>query len=706
MRRKRGWLSAALVFVGLALTGQAEDFRIQSFDGSGRLTFNGIPSATVYRVEWAPTPVGPWTNFTGSAGACLDAITVTGGGSVTRAVPMFYRVVADLSLNDMVLIPAGTNGGTDPDFGAYTLTVDAFYMDTCEVTKGKWDALYAWAVANGYGFDNVGDNKGADYPVSAVNWHDCVKWCNARSEKEGRTPAYYRDADYVQVYRENPLVSEPYVLESADGYRLPTEVQWEYAARGGVAGRRFPWGDTIDHDHANYIGAPASFSYDLGYADYDTRYSTGDKPFTSPVQAFSAGKNAFGLYDMAGNVGEWCYDWFPGYVGNVRVVRGGSWGAAADRCRVAYRSYDVPGGSPWVGFRTVRLVGQVTTSKLRQMAATLVCARITDAGLAAEQVNTAFNGNGRLVFNVPNNGTDYIYRVEWAPTSAGPWTNFTGAAGTWLDAIPAAGSGTVTCTVPMCYRVMATAFSFGMALIPAGTNNGIDPDGGYNLTVDAFHMDRQEVAKARWDEVAGWAATNGYDITCGDARAKAATHPVTGVTWYECLKWCNARSEREGRTPCYHVKDSVYRTGEAVPDQDCESNGYRLPTMTEWEYAARGGLQNCLLPWGNQITHSLANYFSVASYSNDVSPTRGYHPAYNDGVFPYTSPVGSFVANGYGLFDMAGNVTEWCWNAAGSRRSVRGGGWNDELHELRCHADPFLEPSTRLNNLGFRSVCR
>ncbi len=353
----RGWLSVALACA--AWMGRADDFRVRSFDGSGRLVFDEIPSATVYRVEWAPSPVGPWTNFAGSAGASLDALTVTGGGSVTCAVPMFYRVTAVMSLTDMVLVPAGTNNGMDPDFGAYALTVDAFYMDTCEMTKGKWDTVFNWAIANGYGFDNAGEGKGADYPVHAVNWHDCVKWCNARSEKEGLTPVYYRGSDYQVVYRENPTVSEPCVLESANGYRLPTDVQWEYAARGGASGRRFPWGDTISHEYANYYGAPAYFSYDLGYEGYDTRFSTGDKPFTSPVRSFPAGNNAYGLYDMAGNVSEWCYDWHPDWVGQGRVVRGGSWGggACADACRVASRSYDVPSGqipSDWVGFRTIR----------------------------------------------------------------------------------------------------------------------------------------------------------------------------------------------------------------------------------------------------------------------------------------------------------------------------------------------------------------
>ena len=340
------------------------------------------------------------------------------------------------------------------------------------------------------------------------------------------------------------------------------------------------------------------------------------------------------------------------------------------------------------------------------MSVALAGAALVASVCAEDRVSASLHENGRLVFNIPNDGTDYVCRVEWAPTPAGPWTNFTGAAGAWLDAIPAIGSGSVTCSVPMCYRVVVAAFSFGMALIPAGTNSGTDPDGAYSLTVDAFHMERQEITKARWDEVAEWAATNGYDITRAEASAKAANHPVSCVTWYACAKWCNARSEKDGRMPCYKLKDTVYRAGELVPELDSAADGYRLPTKTEWEYAARGGLQNCLLPWGNSITHSLANYFSVEGYDYDVSPTRGYHPAYNDGVFPYTSPVGSFAANGFGLFDVAGNVTEWCWDTAGGYMSVRGGSWSDALHELRVCADRYLPPSTGSDNLGFRCVCR
>ena len=75
----------------------------------------------------------------------------------------------------MALIPAGSNSGTDPDTGAYSLKVSAFYMDRYEVTKVLWDEVYAWAVAHGYSFDHTGSGKAANHPVHTVNWYDCVK---------------------------------------------------------------------------------------------------------------------------------------------------------------------------------------------------------------------------------------------------------------------------------------------------------------------------------------------------------------------------------------------------------------------------------------------------------------------------------------------------------------------------------------------------
>lgn len=219
----------------------------------------------------------------------------------------------------------------------------------------------------------------------------------------------------------------------------------------------------------------------------------------------------------------------------------------------------------------------------------------------------------------------------------------------------------------------------GMALIPAGsfvmgnsTNVFPASEGDsdelpqHTIHLSAFYMDEYEVSKALWDAVATWASTHGYDLSASSGRgSKAANHPVPYVSWYECVKWCNARSEQAGLTPCYTTNGLTYKMGNnSNVICNWSANGYRLPTEAEWEKAARGGDANHRFPWSdtNTIQHGRANYHSNAFYSYDTSPTRGYHPTFFTGEDPYTSPVGSFPANGYGLHDMAGNVGEWCWD--------------------------------------------
>ena len=235
------------------------------------------------------------------------------------------------------------------DAPVHTVYVTAFFIDKYEVTKDLYTSIQGWAISHGYSLGG-GSADGSFHPIQSISWYDAIKWCNARSEQAGLTPCYYTDVAQTVVYRTGlTSIENTMVKWTANGYRLPTEAEWAKAARGGVQGNRYPGGDTISYSNANYAGHPT-------YA--------GANPDTAPVGQFAG--NGFGLFDMAGNISELCWDWYGTYefgvndpkgpvLSSYRVFRGGSWASSASDCRVAFRGSTEPNNSYInVGFRSVR----------------------------------------------------------------------------------------------------------------------------------------------------------------------------------------------------------------------------------------------------------------------------------------------------------------------------------------------------------------
>ncbi|PSJ71396.1 sulfatase-modifying factor protein, partial [Sphingobacteriales bacterium UPWRP_1] len=220
--------------------------------------------------------------------------------------------------------------GYNSEKPVHGVTVDDFYMSAYCVTFEEYDAF---CVATGREKpDDRGWGRGK-LPVINVTWYDAVEYCNWLSKQQGLTLAYTINGGNVSCNW------------SASGYRLPTEAEWEYAAREGGKKVRFGNGQNILRTtEANFDAK----------ADYKQLYSeVGEyRGKTVPVDSFKP--NALGLYNMSGNVWEWCWDWFGNYQnspqanprgaagGSLRVLRGGSWRINPQSCRVAYRNYGTP----------------------------------------------------------------------------------------------------------------------------------------------------------------------------------------------------------------------------------------------------------------------------------------------------------------------------------------------------------------------------
>jgi len=254
--------------------------------------------------------------------------------TVTKAVvPSGMVVVQGGSLSNIGMVVL--QGGSLANISNGTIKVDSFYIGKFEVTWAEWRKVRDWATTNGYDIGSVGEGSAANHPVHTINWYDCVKWCNARSQQEGRTPVYMAGG----VIYKRGQINDVAVNTSATGYRLPTGAQWEFAARGGTRSHGYEYSGGNDLNAVGWYWANAS----------GATVSLYEGRGTWPVGRKRA--NELGLHDMSGNVWEWCFDWYPGFKGSSREIRGGSWVSDAYGLRSAPFYPDNRRNS--VGFRAV-----------------------------------------------------------------------------------------------------------------------------------------------------------------------------------------------------------------------------------------------------------------------------------------------------------------------------------------------------------------
>ena len=248
---------------------------------------------------------------------------------------------------DFVLIRGGTFTMGSPetelervkstDELQHLVTVSDFYLSPSEVTQREYRALMG---------NNPSNSQGDNLPVENVTWFDAIRYCNALSTQEGLAPAYTIQGDNVTWNR------------NANGYRLPTEAEWEFACRAGTT-TPFNTGNNINDNQANC-------NNNYGYNnDASGRVIGGYRQKTVAVNSFNP--NQFGLFDTHGNVWEWCWDWYEAYstpaqtnptgaeTGTLRVNRGGGWNDFPRHIRSAYRAATPSNNSSFnIGFRLAR----------------------------------------------------------------------------------------------------------------------------------------------------------------------------------------------------------------------------------------------------------------------------------------------------------------------------------------------------------------
>lgn len=596
---------------------------------------------------------------------------------------------------DMVKIPGGTFMQGNEDQGTHTLlygigrpvrevTLSPYSIGKFPVTYGQYRRVYEWAHQNGYKLDSGinGDqwklggqifcrdhNSNPDHPVRAVCPFNQYKWCNALSEMEGKTPCYYTDSSLKTVYRTGEIdLENSFVKWDADGYRLPTAAEWQFAFLGTSGHPLRYWGDSGGDRGHN----PAYYGHG-GHPHYTNFPCVGTVP-----------PNEYGIYDM-GFWYESCWDvsypWPAGPAHNPKggtVENGQETQDYIERSNVLSMKHELRRG------------GKADAAKSKACGRTLMACFGYEGG---DGYNTA---HGHYAYKRADHiaswhTTDGTFRLAVSDPET-PGGSYTKGKPELVEHVPPKMNSVVVDEgevqgdfikvrkIPAGkYKVGGTR-KHGMLLSAIFLNNTPVRE----VSLDEYWIGKTEITFEQYQKVHDWASKNGYTFSSDENWKKrylmkgrrdpnpsfeelnpdikytanpAPTQPVNHVCWYDAVKWCNALSEMEAKTPCYYTsadKKEPYRSGEIDLTPDCvnwKAGGYRLPTEAEWESACRGGTDTKYF-FGDALNGDYLWY-------NRNLPTTG---ALDTRCY---FEVATKKPNPFGLYDMHGNIFEWCFDWLG-----------------------------------------